>query len=181
MELKSVITSIDSSSRESSHRLTRMAGQLDESKQALKRSEEESNRLREDIRERDLKIASLMENLSALDAERDRLQNQLDILAEESMVTDEGKEKARRESEDLRHRLHECEQRLTQSIEEITVSRRHCAVAEGRIASLKSEIEENNRRFNMASSEISGAAEDLRLMTKENQALTSELAGECNH
>ena len=47
----------------------------------------------------------------------------------------------------LSARLQECEARLQLTSEELAVSRRHCAVAEGRIASLKQELEEANRRY----------------------------------
>jgi hypothetical protein len=33
-------------------------------------------------------------------------------------------------------------------------------------------------RFNLSHSQVAGAAEDLQLMTRENQAITSELAGQ---
>ena len=45
---------------------------------------------------------------------------------------------------------------------------------------MKNELEDANRRFNMSQTEVARAAEDLQLMTKENQAITSELAGMCN-
>jgi hypothetical protein len=41
---------------------------------------------------------------------------------------------------------------------------------------LKEEGAELKRRLRQKQSEIGGASEDLMLMTKENQALTSELA-----
>lgn len=99
------------------------------------------------VKERDEKIAALATSLKTLDEERDELQNQLDSLAEEATLTDDIKDKAHRDCEALKSRLLECESRLSSTVEELTVSRHHCSVAEGRIASLKGELEEANNRY----------------------------------
>lgn len=109
--------------------------------------EEENEVLRRHIQERDEKIDALSASMSALDEDRDSLQNQLDSLAEEADMSESVRAKTAREVGDVAARLQECEQRLSATIQEVTISRRHCAVAENRIASLKSELEEAHKRY----------------------------------
>lgn len=126
--------------------MTRISGQSEEVRQALLRSEGKCAELTRHVQERDDKIASLTQSLQRLDEERDDLQNQLDSIAEQRTASEDVKDKAQRDVSVLSSRLQECEARLSITTEEVTVARRHCAVAEGRIASLKSELEEANRR-----------------------------------
>ncbi len=175
-ELKSVVGSMDTSSKDSALRLTRLSGQLDECRQALQRAEGERASLLGQIKERDSRVAALTSSLSVLDEERDRLQAQLDSIAESSDQVEGARVEAARIVADLKQQVQVLEQRLRQSNEELATARRHGAIAEGRISSLRAELEEMQRRLNLASSEVGGAAEDLTLMTRENQALTAELA-----
>ena len=116
LELKSVISSLDSSSRDGALRMTRISGQTEQVRQVLAQVEQENEILKRHIRyfsfsffrrafiasdamlikhvcmlfsERDEKISALTEALGRLDEQRDDLQNQLDAIAEQATVTDD--------------------------------------------------------------------------------------------
>jgi len=58
---------------------------------------------------------------------------------------------------------------------ELTSAQRHAQGADARLNAAQLEIQELKRRFSQKSAEVGGAAEDMMLMTRENQALHSEL------
>jgi chromosome segregation ATPase len=175
-ELKSLVDSLDGSYKDGGARLSRALMAIDEHKSAIQRLESSNSSLQQQIRERDDRIASLVRSLSDIDMDRDNLQAQLDARDEAASASDDVRVRAERAVEDYRVRLSESELKIRMLNDELASSRRQAAVTDGRIATLKAELEECQRRFNMSYSEMNHAAEELRLMTSENQAITSELA-----
>ena len=56
---------------------------------------------------------------------------QLDSIAEEATLSADVRDSSKRDADALKIRLAECEQRLSSATEDVTISRRHCAIAEG--------------------------------------------------
>jgi chromosome segregation ATPase len=143
----------------------------------------------------------LNEALQNLDRERDHLQAQLDFEAENKMACDLKLRSYEAQLVQYRDMLESAERKHQHLIHELGTANRQVATLDARLNSSKEEVLELKRKISFKSStpsfihnlallhsykvfnfifiisaEVSGAAEDLMLMTRENQALTSELA-----
>ena len=175
-DLRVLVKNLEASSQSVSHRQTRLTAALEEENEALKRMEFENVKLREYCTARDLSVSDLQAALQSLDLERDRLQAQLDSQEELS----EDRERARKQQEQqifqLRKVVESTEKKLQGVSNELISAQRQCAATEARLHALKEENLEVRGRLAQKTAEVGGSAEDLMLMTKENQALTAELA-----
>jgi chromosome segregation ATPase len=175
-ELKSLVANMEGTARSHSIKSTRLAAALEEEGEGMRRMESEKQSLRDAVSDRDRRLAQSQEALQHLDEERDRLQALLDVEQEQASIKDQARAHLDSQMLQLRQVLERTEKKLSAVNNDFAATQRQCAATEARLTSLKEENLELRRRTGQKSAELNGAAEDLMLMTKENQALTSELA-----
>jgi len=175
-ELKALIASIEASTRTNAIKSTRLAVALEEGEEGVRRMESEMHQLREVLADRENKLGDVQEALQSLDEERDKLQLQLDREQEQAGLREQARRHLEAQTAELRQVLARTEQKLQSAGSELTAAQRQCAATEARLSSMKEENNDLKRRINQKQAEAGGATEDLMLMTKENQALTAELA-----
>jgi len=175
-ELKVLIANMEASARSHAHQNTRLAAALEDGNEGLRKLEQEAQHLKHTIEERDTRINELQEALQNLDEERDKLQANLDELEEASESRELQRQHQETQIYQLKQLLEKTEKRLQNSSLELINTQKQANATESRLNSVKQELLETKRRFAIKSAEVGGAAEDIMLMTKENQALTSDLA-----
>ena len=175
-ELKVLIANMESSARSHSHQNTRLAAALEDSNEGLRKLEQELQHMKHTIEERDSRINELQEALQNLDEERDRLQANLDEQEEAADAKDLQRQHLETQIYQLKQLLDKAEKKAHNTSLELINTQKQASASESRLNSLKQELLETKRRFAIKSAEVGGAAEDIMLMTKENQALTSDLA-----
>lgn len=175
-ELKALVASMEGTSRSHSLKSARLAAALEEGGEGMRRMETELQNLRDQVADRDRRLAQSQDALQHLDEDRDCLQLQLDTEQEQASVREQARQHLDSQMLQLRQVLERTEKKFSAVNNDLTAMQRQCAATEARLAALKEENLELRRRMSQKAAEVSGAAEDLMLMTKENQALTSELA-----
>jgi len=175
-ELKALVANMESTTRSQTLKSTRLAAALEEGGEGMRHMDMEIKNLREGIADRDNRLSQAQVALQSLDEERDRLQLELDCEQEQAIAKEQTRLQQESRILQIRQVLERTEKKLVVVNNELTATQRHCAVTETRLNSLKEENTELRRQINQKAAEVGGAAEDLMLMTKENQALTSELA-----
>ena len=160
---------METTARTHSQKIARLLSQLEEAQTTTVQSEDEITRLQGVLAEQHRKVAELEDSLRSVDQERDRLQALLDGEQEGSARRDAQRQAQLNELAQLRQLLERSEKRTASVAGELTANQRQGAALEARVTSLKEENLELKRRVGMKSKEAGGAAEDLMLMTRENQ------------
>ena len=160
---------METTARTHSQKIARLLSQLEEAQTTTVQSEDEITRLQGVLAEQHRKVAELEDSLRSVDQERDRLQTLLDGEQEGSARRDAQRQAQLNELAQLRQLLERSEKRTASVAGELTANQRQGAALEARVTSLKEENLELKRRVGMKSKEAGGAAEDLMLMTRENQ------------
>jgi len=160
---------METTARTHSQKIARLMSQLEEAQTTTVQSEDEITRLQGVLAERHRTVAELEDSIRSVDQERDRLQTLLDGEQEASARRDAQRQAQLNELAQLRQLLERSEKRTASVAGELTANQRQSAALEARVTSLKEENLELKRRVGMKSKEAGGAAEDLMLMTRENQ------------
>lgn len=178
-ELKALVNNLESNLRVHSQRQNRLAAEVEKGGEEQQLWESERARLLAVVEDRDRRVKDQQEALQSLDRERDRLQEQLDVLEGQAEEQDQVRKQQDHQASSIRQLLEQSERKLQTLSSELTVAQRHAQAADARLNAAQLEINELKRRVSQKSIEVGGAAEDLMLMTRENQALTSELVEAC--
>ena len=175
-ELKVLVKNMEVSANSYAQKSTRLSAKLEEDNVAMSEVKNEMSELRSCISNREGTIRDLKEALQNLDDERDSLQNQLDAMVEQHEQREVVRKNQEQQILSLKKINEMSEKKLQGCSGDVTAMQKTCAALEGRINSLKEENIELQRKLAQRNTEIGGTSEDLMLMTKENQALTHELA-----
>ena len=164
-----LVGAMETTARTHSQKIARLLSQLEETQTTTVTSEDEITRLQGVLAEQHRAVGELDDSLRSVDQERDRLQTLLDYEQEASSRRDAQRQAQLNELAQLRQLLERSEKRTASVAGELTATQRQGAALEARVTSLKEENLELKRRVGMKSKEAGGAAEDLMLMTRENQ------------
>ncbi len=175
-ELKVLVKNMEVSANSYAQKSTRLSAKLEEDNVAMSEVRNEMSELRSCISNREETIRDLKEALQNLDDERDSLQNQLDAMVEQFEQRELVRKNQEQQILSLKKINEMNEKKLQGCSGDVTAMQKTCAALEGRINALKEENLELQRKLAQRNTEIGGTSEDLMLMTKENQALTHELA-----
>ncbi len=174
-ELKVLVSTLEASVRANAQKQHRLAVEVERGGEEQQHWEAEKSRLLAAMDEKDRRVRDQQESLKKIDYERDLLQEQVDALEEEvSRFHTVHKDHEHRYTS-LHTVLEQTERKVQTLSAELTSAQRHAQGADARLNAAQLEIQELKRRFSQKSAEVGGAAEDMMLMTRENQALTSEL------
>ena len=175
-ELKVAVASAEKDSRAQALKNTRLLASLNEGEDATSKLHGEVKSLQEVVAEKDGRINELLSSLKSLDTARDAMQSELDQYQENDIsLRKEVAAVANRDGQTTKV-LEQTERKLREVSDDLASTRRACKELDARIVALREENAELKRRYGMRNADVAGATEDLMLMTKENQALTTELA-----
>ena len=174
-ELKVLVTNLETTVHSHSQKQHRLAAEVERGGEELQHWEAEKARLQTALAEKDRRVREQQESLQKIDRERDRLQEQVDAMEEEADQERAVRRNHEQQFSSLKLVLEQTERKVQTISVELTSAQRHAQAADARLNASQLEVTELKRRFSQKSIEIGGAAEDLMLMTRENQALTSEL------
>ncbi|CAE7845106.1 unnamed protein product, partial [Symbiodinium microadriaticum] len=138
--------------------------------------EEEMTALKKELSDRNSKLRDLHDSLEALDQERDALQLQLDNELESEEERQSVLQQHKQKADELSALLGQRDKQLAAIRKDSESEHRRAENGVERVRALVDENAELRRRLGMKQNEVGAASEDLLLMTKENQSLTSELA-----
>jgi len=175
-DLKTLLANNEASVRTQALKNTQLLNVINQSEENSQRLDLEINALKTTITEKNNKIESLLEALKNLDGGRDDVQNQLDMEQERSVKQDTVIRQLEQKNLQLRQVLEQTDKKFSNSSTELHHAQNTLKGLDQRLNAFKEENAELKRRLGMKNSDVAGAAEDLMLMTKENQALTAELA-----
>lgn len=175
-DLKTLLANNEASVRSQALKNTQLLNVINQSEENTQRLDVEMNALKTTILEKNNKIESLQEALKNLDGGRDDVQNQLDMEQERSVKQDTVIRQLEQKNLQLRQVLEQTDKKFSNSSSELHHAQNTLKGLDQRLNAFKEENGELKRRLGMKNSDVAGAAEDLMLMTKENQALTAELA-----
>ena len=174
-ELKVLVSNLEGSLRAHSHKHSKLAAVIERGGEDAELWEAERVKLATALEDRDRRVRDQQEALQSLDRERDRLQEQLDLVEEAAVEQMQLRKHQEQQISGLKQVQEQAERRLQALSGELTSAQRHAQAADARLNAAQLEVQEYKRRLSQKSVEVGGAAEDLMLMTRENQALTSEL------
>ena len=175
-DLKTLLSNNEKSVRTQALKNTGLLHTLNDGEENAQRLGMEITALRNALQEKDNREADLQEVIKNLDDSRDTIQNQLDSEQEAKAVQDQTLRALEQKNLQLRQALEQTEKKMKNASNEMNQSQNNVRNLDGRLKTLKDENLELKRRYGMKNADVAGAAEDLMLMTKENQALTAELA-----
>ena len=175
-ELKALISSMEAENRTNAQKATRLKVALQEEEDGQKALQGYNEELQDKFKEVTDRLEDTQRALYALDKERDESQNALDNADEQIRQKDKVIEQSGIQLKQLKTLINSSEQKLRAAAGEVRSLQNQCKVADSRIASLKEENGELLKQRSIQKTEINAAAEDLMLMTRENQALTTDLA-----
>ena len=179
-ELRDLVANIEITARNNGYKCQRLEAALAEADAEKKALMTDKQKIIDDVDGREQTIRNLNETLQNLDKERDYLQAQLDVEAEYKVSMEQKMKHYESQTGQYRDMVDKAEKRSQYASQELNTASRQISILEARLNSAKDEVIELKRHLQGKSQEIGGASEDLMLMTKENQALTSELA-EASH
>jgi chromosome segregation ATPase len=175
-DLKLLLKNLEGGERDSAARLKRCEARVFELQGEVEKVGAERDEARVQLRRSQGAAQELQEAMRALDADRDELQNQLDDLADEESRKQQVLSGVHQKAEDLTNLV----MQRDKLIEGLRRDKEHArAQLEGSEARLRAMSEENcevRRLLALRQNEVGAAGEDLMLMTRENQSLTTELA-----
>jgi chromosome segregation ATPase len=119
-------------------------------------------------------ITSLKKLTRTLDAEKDHVHDQLDLLTEKIHELSEQNERLRRESQEGDSSVRTHQERMAQLVEQLRDAESKAKELEQRIHQLENELESVRHAKAMGDAEQRALAQDLENMTIENQALSEE-------
>ncbi len=175
-DLKTLLSNNEKSVRTQALKNTGLLHTLNDGEENAQRLGMEITALRNALQEKENREEDLQEVIKNLDDSRDTIQNQLDSEQEAKAVQDQTLRALEQKNLQLRQALEQTEKKLKNASNEMNQSQNNIRNLDGRLKTLKDENLELKRRYGMKNADVAGAAEDLMLMTKENQALTAELA-----
>lgn len=175
-ELRVAVATAEKESRAQALKNTRLLATLNDGEESADSLSKEMSLLKGVISEKDSRIAELTASLKSLDLARDALQSELDQYQENDLSLRKDLAAASQHEATQQSLLEQTERRLREVGDDLAGTRRACKELDARMSALREENSELKRRFGMRNADMAGATEDLMLMTKENQALTSELA-----
>ena len=175
-ELKIGLSVAEKDSRAQALKNTRLLATLQQGEDGTRNLQGDLVLMKETIAEKDNKIEDLLETLRNLDNVRDNLQNELDEYTERDAAKQKELVTTHQKYTQSNQLLEATERKLKDSTMELANVRKACGELDSRLTSVREENNELKRKFGLKNADIAGAAEDLMLMTKENQALTGELA-----
>ena len=175
-DLKSLLNNNESVQRSQALKNTRLLHTINEGEEGAKSLGVQIIELKESVVDKDKKLGDMREALKNLDTGRDFLQNQLDDEQERSARKEKAWQELEQKNLQLRQDLERSEKKVGATTSELVATQKNMKNLDARLSSLKEENMELKRRYGMKNADVAGAAEDLMLMTKENQALTAELA-----
>ena len=174
-ELKVLVSTLEASVRANAQKQHRLVAEVERGGEEQQHWEAEKGRLLAAMDEKDRRVRDQQESLKKIDYERDLLQEQVDALEEEVARFHTVHKDHEHRYTNLHTVLEQTERKVQTLSVELTSAQRHAQGADARLNAAQLEIQELKRRFSQKSAEVGGAAEDMMLMTRENQALTSEL------
>lgn len=174
-ELKVLIANLEANVRANSQKQHRLVIEAERTGEELQHWEAEKARLLAVIEENERRAHDQQDALQRIDRERDSLQEQVDAMEEEATQHRTVLHSHEQRFSSLKHVLEQTERKVQTISIELTSAQRHAQAADARLNASQLEVNELKRRFSQKTIEVGGAAEDLMLMTRENQALTSEL------
>lgn len=175
-ELKLLIAHMESSAKSLSQKYNKVTIALESAEREIKNYEKKLEMANSTLTERDEKLKMLQSSLENLDREHDRIQELLDSAEDEACKRNEYSQSLERQLQQTKELLAQNEKKLKQNQTEIVNCQRANNIIQAKFNSLQVENQDLKQRLSYKHQEVGGAAEDLLLMTKENQALTSELA-----
>ena len=175
-DLKTLLGNHEHTARANALKNAQLLNALNQSDEHAQRLDLEINQLKGTVTEKNQKIESLLESLKQLDSGRDDVQNSLDAEQERSAKQDATIRQLEQKNLQLRQTIEQADRKISATATELVHTQQNIKNLDGRLNALKEENSELKRRLNLKSNDVAGAAEDLMLMTKENQALTAELA-----
>lgn len=175
-ELRVAVSAAEKESRSQALKNTRLLATLNEGEESADSLSQQINTLKGVVGEKDSRIAELTASLKALDLARDAMQNELDMYQENDLSLRKDMAAGSQREATQQSLLEQTERRLREVGDDLASTRRACKELDARMSAMREENSELKRRFGMRNADMAGATEDLMLMTKENQALTSELA-----
>lgn len=174
-ELKALVNNLEGTVRLQTEKHARLTAALNRNESESETWDQERQRLIDSIEERDRKINDQLGALQSLDKERDRLQDLLDAMEEKEQESHNCNASLHKQLIECKQVIEQMERKMQALNADLVGAQRQCAAAEARLNSASTEIAELKRRVGQKSVEVGGAAEDLMLMTRENQALTAEI------
>lgn len=135
--------------------------------------EESIDSLNEELQEKEKTAKGQAMSLASLKEEKERI---VQALEQETQKGDSILKRCNALEQQLaqsRSGQDKLESRLQDAGAQLVLCQNQCSKLDKRIAALNEENLDLRKRLSMSSTEISGAAEDLRLMTRENQAVTA--------
>jgi chromosome segregation ATPase len=176
--LRVAVASAEKESRAQALKNTRLLATLNEGEDSAGQLSEEISALKSQLADKDARVSEVLSSLASLDQARDAMQNELDTYQENDLTLRKELAGASQREGQQQRLIEQTERRLREVSDDLASTRRACKELDARMAAMREENSELKRRYGMRNADMAGAAEDLMLMTKENQALTNELA-EC--
>ena len=179
-DLKVLIKSMESDDKDNSSRMKRYDAKIHDLQCDIDRITGERDDARCQLKKTCGKVEELQDALKNLDADRDELQNQLDEYEEMDVRKHKVLSEAKQRSEDLSQLVAQRDS----LIESLKRDKEHARIQleslNDRFRALTEENSDLRRRLSMKQNEVGAASEDLQLMTRENQSVTTELAAVSN-
>jgi chromosome segregation ATPase len=146
------------------------------SDRALKEMEDLGSSLRDKLADKDRVIASLKATLATMTEDKDRMLDGRDVDAVKAEQLIRKCNALDQQVAQYKASYAALESNLQEAHANLVTTQNNCAALEKRIAAMREENLDVKKKLGMKAAEVSGAAEDLRLLTAENQAVTAELA-----
>ena len=175
-ELRVAVAAAEKESRAQALKNTRLLATLNDGEESADSLSKQIDALKDTVSEKDSRIAEVTASLKALDLARDAMQNELDQYQENDLALRKDLAAASQREATQQSLLEQTERRLREVGDDLAGTRRACKELDARLSAMREENSELKRRYGMRNADMAGATEDLMLMTKENQALTAELA-----
>jgi chromosome segregation ATPase len=174
-QLQTLVNTLEAAAKREVHKQRNLAAEVERGEVDQQTWEREQTALRTALDERDEKIRTLQGCLQQVDRDRDELEERYDQL-ESALQQSQSSLKHLELQNSAQKALIEAAERRVQTVTaDLTGAQRHAQAADARLNAAQLEIAELRRRLGQKSIEVGGAAQDLMLMTRENQALNSEL------
>ena len=179
-DLKLLLKNMERDEKDSFSRLKRFEGKVHALQEDIDNVSSERDELKTQLRVKNAKIEELQESIRALDADRDELQNQLDDIGDEELRKQQLMSEVHQKSVDLSNLLVQRDKLIENLRRDKEHARNKMKEMEDRFRALTEENNELRRHLSLKQKEVGAAGEDLMLMTRENQSVTTELASVCH-
>jgi chromosome segregation ATPase len=175
-DLKLLLKNMESDEKDTAARIRRFDSRVFELQEAVERASTERDEAKSQLRKKQAEVQELQESLRTLDADRDELQNQLDDLADEEVRKMHVMSEVNQKADDLANLLMQRDKVIEGLRRDKEHARGQLEKMDERFRAMTEETSELRRRLTLKQNEVGAAGDDLMLMTRENQSLTTELA-----